>query len=56
LTGPGVILGDWARGEHYGEDIIGDLQNWAAGWVDVCYRRLLTVVLIERFSLVEYHS
>jgi glucosylceramidase len=32
--GPGVIIGDWGRGEHYGEDMIGDLQNWANGWVD----------------------
>lgn len=34
-AGPGVIIGDWGRGEHYGEDMIGDLQNWANGWVDV---------------------
>lgn len=31
---PGVILGDWPRGETYGIDIIADLNNWAVGWVD----------------------
>ncbi|KAI1731056.1 glycosyl hydrolase family 30 TIM-barrel domain-containing protein [Ditylenchus destructor] len=30
----GPILGDWHRGESYGEDIIEDLQNWAIGWTD----------------------
>jgi len=32
--GPGIIFGSWSRGEHYGSDIIGDLNNWAVGWVD----------------------
>jgi len=27
-------IGNWPRGESYGYDIIGDLQNWAVGWVD----------------------
>jgi len=30
----GVHLGDWSRGESYGIDILGDLNNWAEGWVD----------------------
>ena len=30
----GVKLLDWRRGELYGEDILGDLENWAAGWTD----------------------
>ena len=32
--GPGVILDDWSRGEHYGRDIMGDLQSYTTGWVD----------------------
>jgi glucosylceramidase len=31
---PGVLIDDWGRGEHYGSDIMGDLNNWAVGWVD----------------------
>jgi glucosylceramidase len=31
---PGVLLGDWSRGESYGYDIIGDLNAYAVGWVD----------------------
>lgn len=31
---PGVIYDDWPRGENYGKDIIGDLNNWSVGWVD----------------------
>jgi glucosylceramidase len=31
---PGVIYDDWPRGENYGTDIMGDLNNWAVGWVD----------------------
>ncbi|EQC37141.1 hypothetical protein SDRG_05368 [Saprolegnia diclina VS20] len=33
---PGVASGDdaWARGMRYAHDILGDLNNWAAGWVD----------------------
>lgn len=31
---PGVLIDDWSRGEHYGKDIIGDLNNWSVGWVD----------------------
>ncbi|KAI9140764.1 glycoside hydrolase [Paraphysoderma sedebokerense] len=27
-------LGNWNRGEYYSHDIIGDLNNWAVGWVD----------------------
>jgi len=27
------ILGNWDSGEHYAHDIIGDLNNWALGWV-----------------------
>lgn len=30
---PGVVLGEWARGEWYGHDMIGDLAAGAAGWV-----------------------
>ncbi|KHJ95603.1 hypothetical protein OESDEN_04451 [Oesophagostomum dentatum] len=30
----GPILGDWYRGEEYAEDIITDLNNFVAGWVD----------------------
>lgn len=30
----GVSLGNWHRGEQYGEDIIGDLNNGAVGWND----------------------
>jgi len=30
----GVHLGDWSRGESYGIDILGDLNNWSEGWVD----------------------
>jgi glucosylceramidase len=30
----GVKLGDWQTGEAYGHAIIGDLNNWAVGWVD----------------------
>jgi len=28
-----AILGNWDSGEHYGHDIIGDLNHWALGWV-----------------------
>eukprot|EP00475_Leptophrys_vorax_P026541 TRINITY_DN3752_c0_g1_i2.p1 TRINITY_DN3752_c0_g1~~TRINITY_DN3752_c0_g1_i2.p1 ORF type:complete len:566 (-),score=150.78 TRINITY_DN3752_c0_g1_i2:41-1738(-) len=28
------LMGDWSRGELYSYDIIGDLENWASGWVD----------------------
>jgi glucosylceramidase len=28
------VMGDWSRGELYSYDIIGDLENWASGWVD----------------------
>lgn len=31
---PGVWLDNWPRGENYGKDIIGDLNNWSVGWVD----------------------
>lgn len=31
---PGVQLNDWNRGENYGYDILGDLNNFAVGWVD----------------------
>lgn len=31
---PGVILGDYGRGEAYGKDIIHDLNNGAGGWID----------------------
>lgn len=30
----GPSLGNWERGEHYGRDIIEDLENWAVGWTD----------------------
>ncbi|MFA5293327.1 MAG: glycoside hydrolase family 30 protein [Phycisphaerae bacterium] len=30
----GVKLGSWQTGEGYGHAIIGDLNNWTAGWVD----------------------
>lgn len=30
----GVKAGDWKVGETYGNAIIGDLNNWAVGWVD----------------------
>ena len=30
----GVSLGDWYRGEQYGEDIIGDINNGVSGWLD----------------------
>lgn len=37
-TGKGLSLTDpetsWTRGENYGRDIIGDLNNFAAGWTD----------------------
>ncbi|KAF4315820.1 hypothetical protein G195_009574 [Phytophthora kernoviae 00238/432] len=37
-TGKGPSLTDadtsWTRGENYGRDIIGDLNNFAAGWTD----------------------
>lgn len=29
-----VGKGDWGRGESYGIDILGDLNNWAVGWTD----------------------
>eukprot|EP01113_Clastostelium_recurvatum_P031209 TRINITY_DN3875_c0_g1_i1.p1 TRINITY_DN3875_c0_g1~~TRINITY_DN3875_c0_g1_i1.p1 ORF type:complete len:496 (+),score=90.58 TRINITY_DN3875_c0_g1_i1:78-1490(+) len=29
-----VSLGTWTNGERYGTDIMGDLNNWAVGWVD----------------------
>jgi len=28
------VYGDWKRGEKYGHDIMGDLQNFAVGWTD----------------------
>jgi len=31
---PGVQYGNWANGEAYGYDIIGDLNNWSVGWTD----------------------
>jgi hypothetical protein len=31
---PGPALGDWTRGEHYGHDIIGDLNHYFIGWTD----------------------
>lgn len=31
---PGVILGDWSRGEAYGIDILNDILHWSTGWVD----------------------
>jgi len=31
---PGVDLGNWARAESYGRDIIADLNFWSVGWVD----------------------
>lgn len=31
---PGVSLNNWDRGESYAYDILGDLNNWAVGWVD----------------------
>jgi len=31
---PGVSLDNWTRGEVYGHDIMGDLNNWAVGWTD----------------------
>jgi glucosylceramidase len=31
---PGVSPNDWSRAEHYGRDILGDIMNWAQGWVD----------------------
>jgi len=31
---PGVIIDDWTRAEAYGHDILGDLNNYAVGWVD----------------------
>jgi glucosylceramidase len=30
----GLHLTDWAVGERYGHDIIGDLNHWAVGWID----------------------
>jgi glucosylceramidase len=30
----GVHLGSWEVAERYGHDIIGDLNNWAVGWID----------------------
>ena len=31
---PDVHLHEWARGERYFEDIVGDLNHWAVGWTD----------------------
>jgi|GEM_PF-83273 glucosylceramidase len=31
---PAPGYGDWTLAESYGHDIIGDLNNWAEGWVD----------------------
>lgn len=31
---PGAQPTNWGRGESYGIDIIGDLNNWAEGWTD----------------------
>ena len=25
---------DWQKGEHYGREIIGDLNNWSVGFID----------------------
>ncbi|VDK44415.1 unnamed protein product [Anisakis simplex] len=30
----GPILGDWYRADQYAHDIITDLSNWVAGWID----------------------
>lgn len=30
----GLHLNDWAVGERYGHDILGDLNNWTVGWID----------------------
>lgn len=30
----GVKIGAWETGERYGSNIIGDLNNWAVGWID----------------------
>jgi glucosylceramidase len=30
----GPEMGDWSRGEAYGQDIMTDLQTWAVGWTD----------------------
>lgn len=27
-------IGNWGHGENYGQDIIGDLNNWVVGWTD----------------------
>lgn len=31
---PGVQIDDWARGEAYGHDILGDLNHFSVGWTD----------------------
>lgn len=30
----GVHIGSWNTGERYGHDILGNLNNWTAGWTD----------------------
>ncbi len=30
----GLHLTDWAVGERYGHDILGDLNHWTVGWID----------------------
>jgi len=33
-TEQGPIIGSWERGEHYGHDILNDLESHAVGWMD----------------------
>jgi len=30
----GPRIGNWERGEHYGHDILNDLESYAVGWMD----------------------
>jgi glucosylceramidase len=30
----GLPMGNWSTGQNYAHDIIGDLSNWAEGWVE----------------------
>ncbi|XP_021949025.1 lysosomal acid glucosylceramidase [Folsomia candida] len=34
LQGPDVILGSWERAVNYASDIISDMNNFVAGWID----------------------
>lgn len=42
---PGILLGDWFRGERLAHDVIFDLNNWANGWID-------WNLIVDRFILI----